>query len=212
MSSWVSATHKNRYNRGQDMIRSLSGLAALTLVAGTASAAETYTIDPSHTYGNFEIGHMGLSTMHGRIDVTGGEIVMDRAGDSSRVEVTLDPASVDTGHAKRDEHLRDKEGFFEVEKYPEMRFTSNKVTFDDDDEATVEGELTMHGVTQPATLEVDDINCKPNPMDQKKYTCGFSAETAIKRSDFGMDAFIPLVADEVEIQIEAEANRPNDAA
>ena len=193
------------------MIRPISGLAALTLAAGTAGAAETYTIDPSHTYGNFEIGHMGLSTMHGRIDVTEGTIVMDREGDGSRVDVTLDPASVDTGHAERDKHLREKAGFFEVEKYPEMRFESTRVRFDGEDEATVEGELTLHGETRPVTLEVDDIQCKTNPMDGEKYTCGFSAETEIKRSEFGMDAFVPLVSDEVEIQIEAEASRPADA-
>ncbi|ROO27214.1 YceI family protein [Salinisphaera orenii] len=193
------------------MIRPISGLAALTLAAGTAGAAETYTIDPSHTYGNFEIGHMGLSTMHGRIDVTEGTIVMDREGDGSRVDVTLDPASVDTGHAERDKHLREKAGFFEVEKYPEMRFESTRVRFDGEDEATVEGELTLHGETRPVTLEVDDILCKTNPMDAEKYTCGFSAETEIKRSEFGMDAFVPMVSDEVEIQIEAEASRPADA-
>jgi polyisoprenoid-binding protein YceI len=149
--------------------------------------------------------------MHGRIDVTGGEIVIDREGGASRVEVTLDPATVDTGHAERDEHLRDEKGFFEVDKYPEMRFVSKSVTFDGDDEATVQGELTLHGVTRPVTLEFDDIVCKSNPMDDKKYSCGFSAETEIKRSDFGMDAFIPLVTDEVEIQVEAEASRPKDA-
>lgn len=193
------------------MIRSISGLAALTLAAGAAGAAETYTIDPSHTYGNFEIEHMGLSTMHGRIDVTEGTIVMDREGDASRVDVTLDPASIDTGHEERDKHLRDKAGFFEVEKYPEMRFESKSVRFDGEDEATVEGELTLHGETRPVTLEVDDIRCKTNPMDAEKYTCGFSAETEIKRSEFGMDAFVPMVSDEVEIQIEAEASRPADA-
>ncbi|WP_353248384.1 YceI family protein [Salinisphaera sp. T31B1] len=185
---------------------------ALLALTGAASAAQTYTIDPGHTYGNFEIGHMGLSTMHGRIDVTGGEIVMDRQGDTSRVEVTLDPASVDTGHEKRDEHLRNEKGFFEVDQYPDMRFVSKRVTFDGDDEATVQGELTLHGVTRPVTLEVEDIVCKTNPMESSKYSCGFSAETTIRRSDFGMDAFIPLVADEVEIQIEAEASRPNEAA
>lgn len=196
------------------MNKSLLGLVGASLLAGTsglASAAETYTVDPDHTYGNFEIGHMGLSTMHGRIDVTGGEIVIDREGGASRVEVTLDPATVDTGHAERDEHLRDEKGFFEVDKYPEMRFVSKSVMFDGDDEATVQGELTLHGVTRPVTLEVDDIVCKSNPMDDKKYSCGFSAETEIKRSDFGMDAFIPLVTDEVEIQVEAEASRPKDA-
>ena len=184
-------------------------IAALVLASASATAAETYEIDPAHTYGNFEIGHMGLSTMHGRIDVTGGTIVMDRQGDGSRVEVTLDPSTVDTGHDKRDEHLRNTEGFFEVEKYPEMRFVSTSVSFDDDDEATVQGDLTMHGVTRAVTLDVDDMNCRVNPLEKSNYTCGFSAETTVKRSDFGMDAYIPLVADEVEIQIEAEANRPN---
>jgi len=178
-------------------------------VSAPATAAETYKIDPSHTYGNFEIGHMGLSTMHGRLDVTGGTLVMDRQGDSSHVEVTLDPSSVNTGHAERDEHLRNTEGFFEVDKYPEMRFVSTSVRFDDDDEATVRGDLTMHGVTREVTLDVDDMKCKVNPLEKSNYSCGFSAETTIKRSDFGMDAYIPLVADEVEIQIEAEANRPN---
>lgn len=191
------------------MYRLPLALAVATALGATAAqAAETYTIDPSHTYGNFEIGHMGLSTMHGRIDVTGGTIVMDRKGDASRVEVTLDPASVDTGHAKRDEHLRETEGFFEVDKYPEMRFVSDKVEFDGDDEATVDGKLTMHGVTRPVTLDVDDISCKTNPLDKEKYSCGFSAETTIKRTDFGMDAYVPMVADEVEISIEAEASRP----
>ncbi|GAB3675296.1 YceI family protein [Salinisphaera aquimarina] len=187
---------------------------ALLAVAGSAVAADSYTLDPSHSYGNFKIGHMGLSTMHGRIDVTEGTLVIDREGDGSKVDVTLDPASVDTGHEERDEHLRDKEGFFEVDKYPKMRFVSTSVQFDDDDssEATVQGDLTLHGVTRPVTLEVDDMVCKVNPMEKSRYSCGFSAETQIKRSDFGMDAFIPLVADEVEIQIEAEANRPADNA
>jgi len=194
------------------MRHTLLVVAALVATSPTATAADTYKIDPGHTYGNFEIGHMGLSTMHGRIDVTGGTIVMDRQGEASRVEVTLDPASVDTGHEKRDEHLRDTKGFFEVEKYPEMRFVSTSVSFDDDDEATVRGNLTLHGVTRPVTLDVDDIKCMVNPLEKSNYTCGFSAETDIKRSDFGMDAFIPLVADEVEIQIEAEANRPADGA
>lgn len=194
------------------MKKAILSLAALGLAAGNAYAAETYEIDPSHSYGNFEIGHLELSTLHGRIDVTGGTIVMDREGQGSRVDVTLDPASVDTGHAERDEHLREKEGFFEVEKYPEMRFTATNVAFEGDDEATVDGKLTLHGQTRPVTLRVDRINCKPNPLDEKKYTCGFSAQTEIKRSEFGMDAFVPAVSDEVEIQIEVEANRPNESA
>lgn len=195
-------------------------LFALTAMVGTASAASdpgleagTYKIDPAHTYGHFEVAHMGLSTMHGRIDVKNGTITLDPDGGASHVKVTLDPASVNTGNDARDEHLRDMDGFFNVKKYPTMTFESTSVTFDEDDadEATVKGRLTMHGVTQPVTLDVDDIACRINPLEKSHYTCGFSAETTLKRSDFGMDAYLPVVGDEIELSIEVEASKPVDA-
>lgn len=195
-------------------------VAAGLLAVATAALADgdpnmkagTYTIDPTHTYGNFEVEHMGLSTMHGRIDVKSGTIKIDPNGKNSHVQVTLDPASVDTGDKARDEHLRDMDGFFNVKKYPTMTFESTSVTFDEDDadEATVQGKLTLHGVTQPITLDVDDMACRVNPLEKSNYTCGFSAEAMLKRSDFGMDAYLPLVGDEIELSIEVEANMPVD--
>jgi len=194
--------------------------ASLVALAGSAAAATdpglkagTYTIDATHTYGNFEVDHMGLSTMHGRIDVKSGTIQIDPDNAASNhVMVTLDPASVDTGDTKRDEHLRDMDGFFDVKKYPDMTFKSTSVSFDDDtDEATVKGNLTLHGVTRPVTLDVEDMACHVNPLEKSNYTCGFSAETMIKRSDFGMDAYLPMVGDEIELSIEVEANKPVDS-
>lgn len=203
------------------MIRHSLLFGVLLATAGAASAASdpglkagTYEIDPSHTYGNFEVGHMGLSTMHGRIDVKSGTIRIAPNGGDSQVSVTLDPASVNTGNKARDEHLRDMDGFFNVKKHPSMKFESTSVTFDDDDdadEATVEGNLTMHGVTRPVTLDVDDIACRINPLEKSKYTCGFSAETKLKRSDYGIDAYLLLVGDEIELSIEVEAGQPIDA-
>lgn len=191
------------------------------LYAASAAAASadpgiqpgTYTIDPGHTYAHFTVDHMGLSQMHGRIDVSQGQIVIAPQRNDSTVNVSLDPASVDTGNDKRDAHLRDMDGFFDVAQYPKMQFTSTAVRFDDDDadEAKVDGRLTLHGVSHPVTLDVDDIQCRINPLDKSRYTCGFSAETTIQRSDYGMNAYPALVGDAIEISIDIEADKPVDS-
>lgn len=198
------------------MIKHSLVFGALIALAGTASAAVdpglkagTYKIDPTHTYGHFEVNHMGLSTMHGRIDIKSGTIQIDPSGSQSQVAVTLDPASVNTGNKARDEHLRDMDGFFDVQKYPSMKFQSTSVTFNDHpaDKATVKGTLTMHGITRPVTLDVEDIACRINPLEKSLYTCGFAAKTTLKRSDYGMDAYLPLVGDKIDLSIEVEASK-----
>lgn len=199
------------------MIKHSLVFGALIALAATAGAdvdpglnAGTYKIDPTHSYGHFEVNHMGLSTMHGRIDIKSGTIQIDPSGGQSQVAVTLDPASVNTGNKARDEHLRDMDGFFDVKKYPSMKFESTSVTFDDHhaDKATVKGNFTMHGVTRLVTLDVDDIACRINPLEKSQYTCGFAAETKLKRSDYGMDAYLPLVGDKIDLSIEIEASKP----
>lgn len=178
--------------------------------AGPVLKPGLYDIDASHAYAHFAINHMGLSTMRGRMDVRKGTIRIGDDPSNSTIEVTLDPASVDTGDDARDQHLRDMDGFFNVEKYPSITFKSTSVHLDADDadQATVQGNLTLHGVTRPVTLEVDNIACKVNPLEKSKYTCGFDAETEIKRSDFGMQAYPKLVGDTVELSFEVEANKP----
>lgn len=184
-------------------------LAALWLPL-CAAAADTYDLDPTHTYPNFTISHLGFSVMHGRFNETSGTVVLDRDGAGSSVKVTVKVASLDTGMQKRDDHLRSPD-FLDAAKYPEMTFESTKVTFTGEKTAKVEGNLSLHGVTRPLTLDVNAINCAVHPL-KKTWACGFDASAALKRSDFGITAYLPAVGDEVSIRIEAEGDRKEKSA
>jgi polyisoprenoid-binding protein YceI len=169
------------------------------------AAAEEYLLDPTHTYPNFSIGHLGYSVMHGRFNDSSGRVVLDREGDRSLVEVTVRATSVDTGMDKRDEHLRGPD-YLDAAKYPEMTYKSSKVTYTSDRTATVEGNLTLHGVTRPLTLNVTAINCAVHPM-KRTWNCGFDASASLKRSDFGVSSYVPLISDEMQLRLEAEGER-----
>jgi len=177
----------------------------LPLLAGAAE----YVIDSSHTYPNFTISHLGFSMQHGRFNDTGGTLVYDPEAGTGSVEIVIRTDSIDTGHAERDEHLRNAD-FFNVEEYPEMTFTSTSASFDGEGKGTVEGELTLMGVTQPMTLSVDSIVCGEHPFNQKRV-CGFNASGSLKRSDFGMDYGIPMIGDEVTLMLQVEAIHKDDA-
>jgi polyisoprenoid-binding protein YceI len=176
-------------------------------------AADSYTIDPLHTFPNFTINHLGFSTIHGRFGKTTGKLTVDEAKRTGTVEVVIDAASVDTGYIKRDDHLRSPD-FLNAAEFPEITYKSTKVTIDGDPSkgdptATVEGNLTISGVTKPVTLHVTRMHCGINPMDPKKqqYRCGFDAEAKIKRSDFGVKFAVPAIGDEMNLQLDAEAVR-----
>lgn len=172
-------------------------------------AAETsFTIDPAHTYPYFSINHLGFSTMYGRFNNTTGKITMDRNNNKGSVDITIDAASVDTGFKKRDDHLRSQD-FLNAVEFPEISYKSNKVDFNDQGGATVEGQLTIMGVSKPVTLDVESINCGIHPMDPKKqkYVCGFNAKGKIKRSDFGVTYAIQNIGDEMNLMLEVEAIR-----
>jgi polyisoprenoid-binding protein YceI len=158
-----------------------------------AAAADSYTVDPAHTYPNFEINHLGFSTMHG----------LDTAAKSGSIDITIDATSIDTGHAKRDTHLKSEE-FFNVGKFSTLAYKATKLKFNGDKLTGADGELTLLGVTKPVSLAVNSFNCGPHPMN-KKQMCGANATATIKRSDFGLSAYVPAVGDEVKITIEVEA-------
>lgn len=170
-----------------------------------AIAADSYTVDPSHTYPNFEINHLGFSTMHGRFGATTGKIVLDSAAKSGSIDITIDATSIDTGHAKRDTHLKSDE-FFNVGKFPTLTYKATKLKFNGDKLAGADGELTLLGVSKPVSLAVTAFNCGPHPMN-KKPMCGANATATIKRSDFGLSTYVPAVGDEVKISIEVEATK-----
>jgi polyisoprenoid-binding protein YceI len=179
---------------------------ALLAVSSSSEAADAYTIDKSHADLLFSIGHAGFTQKHGSFRDFQGVLQFDEARpENSKVEVTVQTASVDTAHAGRDQDLR-SENFLDSSKYPEMRFESTKVVAGKDQEFRVEGNLTLHGVTKPLVLNARLNKAGPNPFD-KTPTLGFSATGKLTRSDFGITTFLPLIGDVVEITIDAEFRR-----
>lgn len=180
-------------------------VATAVFAAPAMAAAESYKLDPNHTNIYWHANHFGFSTPSGKFaDVEGTLKLDDAKPENSSVKVTVKPASIVTGIPKFDTHLKSAD-FFDVQKYPTATFESTKVTPAGDNTAKVEGNLTLHGVTKPITLNVKLNKIGEHPLTQKK-AAGFSAETTIRRSDFGMSFGVPNVSDEVKITIETEAN------
>lgn len=164
----------------------LALIAAATLAAGAAQAqSASYAIDPTHTFVTFEISHFGTSTNRGRWDKKEGTVQFDKAGKSGKVELTIDVASINTGTAAFDRHLRGTD-FFDVEKYPTAKFVADKFVFNGDKVSEVSGSLTMLGKTHPVTLKASQFNCYQNPM-LKREVCGGDFETTIDRTAYGMN-------------------------
>ena len=179
---------------------------AILIAAGlplAAHAADSYTVDPAHTFPHFSINHLGFSTMQGRFDSTSGKIMLDREAKTGSMEISIDAASVSTGFAKRDQHLKSPD-FFNTAEFPQITYKSNSVKFRGDVPVAVEGDLTLLGVTKPVTLNISDFKCGANPMN-KKEECGAAATAQILRSDFGMKFGLPGVGDFVWLSFEIEA-------
>lgn len=178
---------------------------ALTATASAASAADNYTIDPTHTFASFAINHLGFSTFRGRFDKTTGSISLDPAKKTGSANVTIDVASISTGVDKLNEHLL-KPDFFDGAKYPAITFQSKDFQFVGERVVAVTGDLTMHGVTKPVTLVVASLTCKEHPM-KKVQACGADASATIKRSEWGISTYSPNVGEDVTLHIEVEAHK-----
>lgn len=177
---------------------------SLMLIAGTAIAApETYVIDTGHTKPRFSYNHLGYSIQLSRFDTATGKIVLDKEAKQGSINVTIDTTSVNTGFALFNEHIQAAD-FFDTAKYPTATFTSNKLHFTGDKVSSVDGTLTIKGVSKPITLTVTSFMCMPHPM-KKKDACGANATVVVKRSDFNMGKNAPYVSDEVTIDIPVEA-------
>ena len=182
-------------------------LIALALAASFSAAAfaapDTYNIDPNHTLPRFEYNHMGFSQQLSRFDKVTGTVTLDRAAKTGSVDVTIDAKSVDTGSTQFNEHIQGKD-FLDTADFPTITYKSTAVKFNGDAVSSVEGNLTIKGVTKPVTLTVQSFKCMPHPM-LKKEACGATATTVIKRSDFGAGMYAPLVGDEVTLTLPIEA-------
>ncbi len=168
-----------------------------------AHAADSYTADPLHTFALFGVSHLGFSTMHGRFGISSGKVTLDRAARNGTVNIIIDATSVNTGYDKRDEHLKSPD-FFNVAEFPTITYKSDSIRFRGDTPVNVPGKLTLLGVTKPVTLTINAFKCGTNPMN-KKEECGAAATAQIKRSDFGMKAFLPGIGDDIKMEFEIEA-------
>lgn len=193
-------------------IRLAAVMAAVALVWGAAGAqAQTdWKIDNAHSEADFAIKHMAISTVHGSFRGVSGVIHFDAADvTKSSVEASIDVATVDTGVAARDTHLKSPD-FFEVAKYPTMTFKSTGVAKSSDGYA-VTGNLTLHGVTKSVVLELEAPGKEQVGMDGKSIHRGFIAHTTINRKDFGLNWNGTLksgdsaLGDDVRIEIDVEA-------
>lgn len=188
-------------------MHAIAATAALALLA-TPALADTYKIDTSHVFVGFTVDHLGFSTTHGRFNDVSGTIEFDEENpEKSSVEVKIDPASVDTGHAERDEHVRG-EDLLDTAEYPEMSFKSTSIERTGEKTGKITGDLTLHGVTKPVTLDTTFTKKGTYPMTEEEIVViGFDATTTLKRSDYGMDKWTAMIGDEIPITISFEAHK-----
>ena len=186
------------------MYRMSMGALALLFLAGTGYS-ETFQIDPVHSSVGFSVRHI-FSRVPGTFTNFSGSVVYDSDHpENSSVNAIIQAASVNTENGRRDNHLRSPD-FFDVEKFPEITFTSTSVKMEED-RLMVTGDLTMHGVTKSVEMPVEVLGVGPHPVS-KAPVAGFAADLEIKRSDFGVNSWTDpagVVGDEVRIVLNIEA-------
>lgn len=167
-----------------------------------------WVIDSSHSEVEFTLKHLMVSTVKGRFQKVSGDADFDEADPSGAyVDVTIDVSSIDTHDEKRDGHLRSPD-FFDAAQYPSITFKSTKVAHSGGNEYKVTGDLTMHGVTKPVTLDVEYSGQAKSPFGHT--AAGFSAKASLNRKDFGLNWNVALeaggvmVSDKVNINLEIE--------
>lgn len=187
------------------MIRLATSALALTLLSATAFAEPVaYDFDKSHANLSLSYNHLGFSTTEGRFGDWEGTLLIDAdAPEASSIEFTIDVASLDTFFADRDKHFLSAD-FFDVEKFPKATFKSTSVEKTGDNTLKVTGDLTIKDITKPAVLDVTVTTFGEHPM-AKKQAAGFAVTGVIKRSDYGMDLYVPYVGDDVTVTFHAES-------
>jgi polyisoprenoid-binding protein YceI len=189
-------------------LRTLSFLAVAALAAAPTFAADTWTVDKSHSEALFTIKHL-VSRVSGRFNDFSGTINTDAANPAaSSVEFSINAASIDTSDAKRDEHLKSPD-FFETAKFPTITFKSSKMVAAGANKYMVEGTLTLHGVSKQVVLPVEFLGFVKDPWGNDR--AGFAIETTLNRKDFGivwnkaLDAGGFVLGDDVKVVINLEA-------
>lgn len=191
-------------------MRVLSGLLVASLLAAATIAQAspvTYQLDPNHTMVLFSWSHFGYSNPTADIGLASGTLTFDEQHPAAAaVDVTLPLSKLDTHVPALDEHLKQAD-FFDAAKYPTVTFKSTRVEPVDARHFKVTGNLTIHGVTRPITLDATLNRIGVHPMDQRQ-AIGFDATATLKRSDFGVGLMVPMVSDEIHVRITTEGSVP----
>ncbi|MDR7040017.1 MULTISPECIES: YceI family protein [Methylobacterium] len=197
--------------------RAVAGLAAALILAGPAAAENAgaptadptqvrpgaYRLDPAHGKITWSVSHLGYSTYYGQITDVAAQAQLDpKEPGKSRITVTIGIDSVNGLNDKLNQHLKTPD-FFDAAKFPTATFTSTSVEPTSPTTARVNGDLTLRGVTKPVSFDATFNQAGISPVD-KTYTVGFDGRTVLKRSDFGINAFLPVLGDEVSLRLEGE--------
>lgn len=180
---------------------------ATSLTLPALAPAADYVIDTkdAHAFIQFRIKHLGFSWLNGRFNDFAGKFSYDEARpEASKIEVTIKTASIDSNHAERDKHLRSKD-FLDTGKFPEARFVSTGYAENKDGTATLKGNLTLHGVTRPVTIDARHIGHGADPWGG--YRRGFEGTTTLTLADFGIDYNLGPASREVELILSVEGIR-----
>ena len=162
--------------------------------------AGTYAVDPGHTQVGWRVSHMGFSNYAGGFsDVSGTLELQPKNPAAAKLSIKIPVTSVATTSAKLTDELKGDQ-WLDAAQFPAMTFVSTKVAPEGKDRAKVTGDLTLHGVTKPVTLDVTLVGAGVNPLN-KKVTVGFEATGTLKRSEFGVKTYVPLIGDELHLTI-----------
>ena len=184
----------------------VASMVAIILASAPAAYAADYTIDPTHSHIMFMIDHLGFAKIVGLFSTFSGTLSFDPNNvPASKLNVTIKTESLQTQFGPRDKDLKGAD-WFNTTEFPEMTYVGSQFVKKDEHTGTVAGKLTLHGVTKPVTLDVTVNKVGQNPLD-KINSAGFSARGTLKRSDFGIKAFLGAIGDEVELIIEIEAKQ-----
>jgi polyisoprenoid-binding protein YceI len=161
-----------------------------------------YGVEPAHTRVLFSLSHLGFTTWYGEFTKVSGDLnLVPKSVAKSTLEIHIATDSIATNNATVDGELKGAQ-WFDAAQFPEIVFKADRIAETGKDSAKVTGTLTLHGVTRPVTLAVKFNGAGINPLD-KKYTAGFEVSGKIKRSDFGVKTYLPLVGDDVDLIISA---------
>ena len=178
-----------------------------TLIITSASNAADYKLDIKgmHAAVEFKISHLGMSWIIGRFDSFDGEYNYDsEKPEESKLNIVVDTKSVNTNHAERDIHLRNKD-FLDVEKYPKATFTSETVILNEDNTGTMTGKLTLHGVEKTITVNIKKIGEGRDPWGG--YRTGFEGTTTLRLADYGITKKLGKASETLELTVSFEGKR-----